>query len=168
MHRIFLSIGSNIEPERYFQQCAATLAEKLINPVWSPIYCSAAVGMEGDDFLNAVVMAYTDQPVVSTLDLLRSIEHDHGRKRSTDRFISRTLDVDLLLYDNIVADTPSITLPRTEIPTTAYVLKPLADLAPDDVHPVLEKTYTALLKDLEQKKPESIASLCLVNLNLDC
>jgi len=167
MASILLSIGSNIEPEFHFQQCAIALTKKFNNPVWSPVYRSVAVGMDGNDFLNAVVLANTDQTIDLIIELLKNIEHEHGRVRSANKFASRTLDVDLLLYDDIVLDAENITLPRTEITTAAYVLRPLADLIPNKVHPVLDKTYKALLDDLEHAQPEVKTSLSLVNINLE-
>lgn len=159
MARVLLSIGSNIEPEINFKRCAAALNTHFTDPRWSPVYRSAAVGMVGDDFLNAVVIAHTEQSIESITQLLRKIEHDHGRIRSANKFSSRTLDIDLLLYDHVVIDTPDITLPRTEISSAAHVLVPLVDLIPDEVHPVLKKTYQALLVDLEQKHPERINAI---------
>ena len=167
MASIFLSIGSNIEPALHFQQCAKTLKKKFNNPVWSPVYRSAAVGMDANDFLNAVVSATTDQSIESTIELLKNIELKHGRVRNANKFTSRTLDVDLLLYDDIVLNAANITLHRTEITTAAYVLKPLADLVPNKVHPVFNKTYKTLLDDLEHAQPESKTSLSLVKLNLE-
>jgi len=167
MASIYLSIGSNIEPEFHFRQCAKTLKEKFGNPVWSPIYRSAAVGMNGDDFLNGVVSATTVLSIASTVELLKDIELEHGRIRSANKFSSRTLDVDLLLFDEIVLDTANITLPRAELVTAVYILKPLADLAPNDVHPLLDKTYKSLLQDLEKAQPTCKTSLSLVNLNLE-
>ena len=149
MARILLSIGSNIEPEKNFKRCALALTAHFTDPVWSPIYRSAAVGMAGDDFLNAVVLAHTDQSVESITQLLKDIEHDHGRIRTANKFTSRTLDIDLLLYDDLVIDTPDITLPRTEISSAAHVLVPLVDLIPDEIHPVLNKTYRTLLSYIE-------------------
>jgi len=67
MPTVFLSIGSNIEPEFHLQQCATTLKNHFTKTVWSPVYRSAAVGMDGNDFLNAVVVAHTDCSVESTV-----------------------------------------------------------------------------------------------------
>jgi len=166
MAHIYLSIGSNIEPAFHFQQCARSLQENFRNPVWSPVYRSAAVGMQADDFLNAVVEASTEHTIESTLRLLRKIEQKHGRVRTTNKFSSRTLDIDLLLYDDIAIDSAAFTLPRPELTTAAYVLKPLADLVPDGVHPVLEKTYDTLLQELNDANPERLSSLSLVNMQL--
>jgi len=164
MARLFLSVGSNIEPESNIQQCAAAIQTHFSHPVWSPVYRSAAVGMVGDDFLNAVVLAHTHHSITATIDLLRQIEHEHGRIRSENKFTSRTLDIDLLLYDDIVKKTVQVTLPRAELTTAAHVLKPLVDIEPDGVHPVLKTTYSQLLSNLEQQSPGSISSLSAVSI----
>lgn len=167
MASIFLSIGSNIEPESHFQQCASALQRAFTHPVWSPVYRSAAVGMDADDFLNAVVSAQTDLSVESTVKLLKKIEFEHGRERGENKFSSRTLDVDLLLYDDVVLDAEYVTLPRPELTTAAYVLKPLADLLPNGVHPVFDKTYSALLSELERYQPECLSGLTRISIQLD-
>jgi len=167
MANIFLSVGSNIEPEIHFQQCARTLRDNFKHLVWSPVYRSAAVGMDGDDFLNAVVSATTDQAIESITELLKQIELKHGRIRTANKFTSRTLDLDLLLYDDVIINSANITLPRTDITTAVYVLRPLVDIAPYRVHPALDKTYNALLQELDKAQPECASSLTLTNLRLE-
>lgn len=164
MATIFLSIGSNIEPEKNLLLCVSALARQFENPVWSPIYRSPAVGMEGDDFLNAVVMAQTDQPIDSICRILKRIEAEQGRVRTVEKFSSRTLDIDLLLYNNTVMKSPTITLPREEITSAAHVLKPLADLIPEDIHPVVNKTYARLLTDFTKQNAGIIETLHQVSL----
>ena len=159
MARIFLSIGSNIEPEKNLLLCASALAYHFESPVWSPIYRSAAVGMEGDDFLNSVVMASTDQTIEIIVRTLKQIEANQGRVREVNKFSSRTLDIDLLLHDKTVLQTPDITIPREEITTAAHVLKPLADLIPNDIHPVANKTYAQLLSEFSERNSGSIEQL---------
>ena len=167
MARVFLSIGSNIEPEFNLKSCASSLAFHFTNPEWSPLYRSAAEGMVGDDFLNAMVMIDTDQSIESIYHLLKKIEDCHGRKRSTSKFTNRTLDIDLSLYDNTVISTSRLTLPSAEITTAAYVLVPLVDLAPNDLHPVTGKSYQAILNDLEHICPNFRTNLHPISLNLD-
>ena len=167
MASLYLSIGSNIEPEAHFQQCATALQQAFSYTVWSPVYRSTAVGMDADDFLNAVVSAQTNLSIELTVEQLKKIEIEHGRVRSENKFSSRTLDVDLLLYNEVVLDTEFITLPRPELTTEAYVLKPLADLIPNGVHPILNKTYDTLLSNLEQIQPECLSDLTTVSLQLN-
>jgi len=159
MAQLYLSIGSNIEPERHFQLCATALEHHIGKSTWSRIFRSAAVGMAGDDFLNAVVGTYTDEPIDRVCQLLSEIENKLGRQRSSNKFISRTMDIDLLLYDNVVLETNTVTLPRPEILTDAHVAIPLAELAAEKVHPVIGKTYKDIVVALEKQKPGSIAGL---------
>ena len=84
--------------------------------------------------------------------ILADIEDAHGRDRSGPRFSSRTLDLDLLLYDDMVLDEQGLKLPREEILKNAYVLWPLAEIAPDLLHPVIGKTYTKLWDDFDKTK----------------
>ena len=83
---------------------------------------------------------------------LAEIEDAHGRDRSGPRFSSRTLDLDLLLYDDLVLDENGLKLPREEILKNAFVLWPLAEIAPGLVHPVAEKTYAELWADFDKSK----------------
>ncbi len=108
----------------------------------SPVYESAAVGFAGDPFLNLVVGADTGWPIEVVQRRLREIEDAHGRVRGPDRFAPRTLDIDLLTYGDAVR--PDLDLPRDEIERYAFVLGPLADVAPDEAHPTVGQSYGAL------------------------
>ncbi len=83
-------------------------------------------------------------PVPELSQCLRTIEKDNGRRRDGPKFSSRTLDIDILLYDDLVGDFGGVQLPRDEILENAFVLLPLSELAPDRVHPVSGKTYGQL------------------------
>jgi len=136
------------------------------NPTISPIYQSPAVGMTGNDFLNAVVGGITSEPVNDVQETLRKIEGDAGRVRTANKFVDRTLDLDLLLYGNTIQtdDKKGTTLPHPEILEQAYVLKPLADIAGDLVHPTEAKTMSALLQRLKAESPEIFSPLQQVTL----
>lgn len=164
MAEIYLSIGSNIRPADNLRQCAIALRRLFKNIRWSPIYQSAAVGMVGDDFLNAVVHAHTANTIEQVCASLKQLEHEQGRVRTDNKFSSRTLDVDLLLYDKVVIETETLQLPRREINSAAHVLIPLVDLAGDDFHPVYAKSYRDMLSELEQQQPGITESLSVVSL----
>ena len=83
---------------------------------------------------------------------LHRIEEDYGRERSGPKFSSRTLDLDLLLYDDLVLDESGLQIPRDEILQRAFVLWPLAELAPDLKHPVNGKSYAQLWLDFDKRK----------------
>ena len=110
----------------------------------SPVYETTAVGFQGEPFYNLVVGIETDWPVRDINRRLRAIEDAHGRERGPDRFAPRTLDLDLLTWGDAVGIVDGYELPRDEILTYPFVLAPLADVAPDEAHPVTGQSYGEL------------------------
>lgn len=135
MARVYVSVGSNIDRARNVRACLAALRQHFGALIVSTIYETAAVGFDGDDFYNLVVGFDTGQDVHAVARTLRAIEGRHGRVREAGRFAARTLDLDLLLYDDLVLDEDGLRLPRGEITRYAFVLRPLAEIAGDRVHP---------------------------------
>jgi len=144
MARIYISIGSNINPAENVQRAVRGLREYFSNIQVSPVYESEAVGFEGSNFLNLVVGATTELDVHEANQLLHKIEDEYGRDRSGPRFSSRTIDLDLLLYDDRVVKEAGLDIPREEITQNAFVLWPLADIAPDIFHPEKQQTIKEL------------------------
>lgn len=140
MSQIYVGVGSNVEPERRVREAVARLRERYGALRISPVYRNPAVGFQGDDFLNLVVGFASHEDSAAVHSGLNEIERACGRVRGGPRFAPRTLDLDLLLYDDLIADTP-VKLPRPEILEYAYVLKPLADLAPARRHPLTGRSY---------------------------
>ncbi len=137
MHSAYLSLGSNIDPERHLRAAAVALRQRFGAVVFSSVLRTPAEGFDGPDFLNAAAIVRTDmQPQV--LDAwLHALECAHGRDRSAPRFASRTLDIDIVLFDQrvIVASAGShLQIPRPEL-RHAFVLQPLAQIAPDVIVP---------------------------------
>lgn len=143
MARIYIGAGSNIDREYYIR--AGWLALQQVFPlcVCSAVYESAAVGFPGDPFYNCVIEAETSLSVTDVAAALRQIEFAHGRPLDARKFSGRTLDLDLLAYDQVIMATP-VQLPRYEIQTNAFVLRPFAELAPSWCHPVLGVTLAEL------------------------
>lgn len=164
MATIYLSLGSNIEPESNLRTAVESLRQLFSEIILSPVYQSPAVGMVGDDFLNAAARAHTGLTAEEVVVQLRSIEDQLGRDRSAPRFSSRTLDLDLLLYDDLVLSTPELAVPRDEITEHAFVLQPLVDIAPDLLHPLSAQPLAMLLKDLQQRQPEQFEALQKISL----
>lgn len=144
MPRVWLSIGSNVDRERNIRSAVKALRQTWGELMISRIYESEAVGCKGDRFFNLVVGFETDDPIGELNACLRAIEDAHGRKRVPDKFAPRTLDIDLLTYGDAVVRDGSLELPREEITRYAFILKPLAELAGDQLHPTAGRTYGAL------------------------
>ena len=142
MPRVWLSLGSNLDRERSLRGAVRALRAILGPLVLSSVYESAAVGFVGEPFLNLVAGAHTGLTPEDIQQRLRAIEDAHGRTRGPDRFAPRTLDIDLLTYGDAVL--PALRLPRDEILEQAFVLGPLAEVAPDERHPLDGRTYAAL------------------------
>lgn len=149
MSRAWLSIGSNIEPARNVGAALELLAAEFGMLVCSPVYRTPAVGFAGEDFLNMVVGIDTSLPPPALARRLRDIEDRCGRVRGGARFASRTLDLDMLTYDDCVLESEGLVLPRPEILEQAFVLGPLAEVAPDELHPLRKQTYAALWRAMD-------------------
>lgn len=141
MTTVYLGLGSNVDPQTNLRLGIDELRRRFGELVISPTYRSAAVGFDGDDFLNLVVSVDSDADPVAIRDELEDIHRLAGRQRGEERFSSRTLDIDLLLAGDLVIDIPPIRLPRTDVLEYAFVLKPLADIAPDVRHPETGQTF---------------------------
>ncbi|WP_429065027.1 2-amino-4-hydroxy-6-hydroxymethyldihydropteridine diphosphokinase [Aeromonas bestiarum] len=143
MTRIYISLGSNIEREHHIRAGLDALQAEFGELAVSRVFESEAVGFNGRPFYNLVVGADTDLPLATLCQRLRAMEFAHGREPDAKKFAPRTLDLDLLLYGDLVCETP-VALPRGEILTNAFVLWPLAELAPSLRHPVDGRTLGQL------------------------
>ena len=130
MSTAWLSLGSNLEPERHLRAAAAALRERFGAVRFSPVYRTPAVGFDGPDFLNCAAAVDTGLDPQALNTWLHALEDAQGRDRSGPRFSSRTLDIDIVLFDDLVLEGPGhLQIPRKEL-KHAFVLKPLCDLAP--------------------------------------
>ena len=150
MAHVFLGIGSNIERERYITAGLDALQGLFHELALSSVYDSPAIGFHGQPFLNLVASVHTELPLADLVAQLRHIEVEHGRPANATRFSARHLDIDILTYDDIVGTIGAVTLPRDEILENAFVLGPLAELAPDRLHPVVGRSYRALWDAYDQ------------------
>lgn len=144
MSRVVLSIGSNIEREKHIRYALDALREKFAELRISPVYESSAVGFEGPDFFNLVVVIETQLSVAQLTDWIRGVEAAAGRVRGEKKFQSRNLDIDILLYGDVDLHAEGWDIPRGEITHAAYVLKPLVDLLPEARHPVTGMRFAEL------------------------
>ncbi len=143
-HRAWLSLGSNLEPERNLRAAVAELRTRFGDLSVSPVYRFPAVGFEGPDFLNLAVGLDSDLDPFALNDWLHALEDRRGRRRDVPRYSSRTLDIDIVLFDDLVlGGTGHLEIPRKEL-AHAFVLKPLADVAADVREPLSGRTIGAL------------------------
>lgn len=131
----WLGLGSNIDAANNIRAGVKQLKETFRNVCLSPVYASSAVGFKGNDFINLVSRVETDMQPVELRNYLRELEDRHGRNRNAPKFSDRSLDIDILLFDDLVVYSPLLEIPRAEILNFSHVLKPLADLEPDLIHP---------------------------------
>ena len=140
MHRAYLSLGSNIEPEKYLRAAIAELRARFGEIIVSPVYRSAAVGFDGPEFLNLAVGLDTDLDAPALDAWLHALEDRLGRRRDQPRYASRTLDVDIVLFDDAIVDGPGhLRIPRPEL-REAFVNVPLGDIASDARDPESGRT----------------------------
>jgi 2-amino-4-hydroxy-6-hydroxymethyldihydropteridine diphosphokinase len=160
MARVYLSLGSNQEPQRYLRAALEELHARFGALDVSPAYRSASVGFDGADFVNLAVGMDTDLTPDALNDWLHALEDRHGRRRDVPRYADRTLDVDIVLYDDLVAQGPGhLDIPRKEL-KHAFVLKPMADIASEVRHPVSGKT----MRDLWANFPVDSEPLTVISL----
>ena len=144
----YLSLGSNVSPEKNIQFALDQLSKIFGKVVSSSTYLTKSVGFEGSDFLNLVVRINTDLDPSELIDKLHLIEEMTGRVTGTKAFNDRTLDIDVLIYDDLVD--LSLNIPRDEILKYGFVLEPLAELYPDGIHPIEKITFLELWNRLKE------------------
>jgi len=150
MHRVFLSIGSNIgEKEKNCLEAIAILKKSgLIIKKTSSVYITEPWGLKNQpDFANMAVEAFTELEPLELLCLLKKIEKNMGRK-PTVKYGPRIIDIDIIFYDALVYKSEKLTIPHPLMHERYFVLKPLSEIAPDFVHPVLNLTVKELLDNL--------------------
>jgi 2-amino-4-hydroxy-6-hydroxymethyldihydropteridine diphosphokinase len=141
---VLLSLGSNLQPQQHLHAAVAALRERFGAIRVSPAYRTAAVGFDGPAFLNNAVALETDLPLEALDAWLHALEDAHGRDRSGPRFSDRTLDIDVVFYGDLIVEGPGhLRIPRPEL-KHAFVLKPLADIAPTFIDPVSGLDLAAL------------------------
>lgn len=153
MARIYVSLGSNVDRELRIREAVDALRETFGEIELSPVYDTVAVGFEGDNFLNLVACFETPLAVENVAAAFHDIEDRLGRDRSGPRFGSRAIDLDILLYDDLILNVPGIRVPRPEILVNAFVLKPLQDIAPELIHPQTGQSFAELWRQMAPNAP---------------
>ena len=152
MAAVYLGLGSNIEAENNLRLAIRELRRRFGDLTVSPVYRSAPIGFDGPDFLNLVVALSTDEDPLQLLEQIERIHEMAGRSRGPDKFSSRPLDIDLLLYGDRVEPDPPLRLPRQDVLEYGFVLRPLADIAPVLEHPVSGRTIREHWRDFDGER----------------
>lgn len=150
MSHVYVAIGSNVNPVENVAKAARELKRLFPDARFSSWYRNRAVGFEGDDFINGVVGFTTDLPLHSVRESLHAVEGLCGRPRNAPRWAPRAMDLDVLLYDNVVCTEPTMTLPRPDLLKRPYMLGPLAEIAPEVMHPTVALTIGELWRQFDR------------------
>ena len=168
MSRAYLSLGSNVDAVTHLRAAVNALRERFGDVVLSPVYRTRAVGFDGPDFHNAAAIIDTDLDPHALNAWLHALEDAHGRDRSGPRYGDRTLDIDIVLFDGLSlegAGNPgsgpgqALRIPRPEL-KHAFVLRPLAEIAPDVVVPGTGRTL-AQLWDVHPERDATLETVAL-------
>jgi 2-amino-4-hydroxy-6-hydroxymethyldihydropteridine diphosphokinase len=144
MPTIFVSIGSNLEPRKHIAMALEALRDRFGDLQLSPVYETDAIGFNGQAFLNLVISLESDELPNKIKKIFKEIEADLGRIKRESSFSPRRIDLDIILYGDAVIDEPGLDLPSKEIDKYAFVLQPLADLAPEMLYPGREVSFVGL------------------------
>lgn len=149
MPQVWISLGSNQNREYNLRTAVVALRKRYGNLQISAVYQSAAVGFVGDPFYNLIVGFVTNDIPQRIVLELRTIESLCGRVRGANKFTPRSLDLDLLTWGENIFNHNGIILPRDEILQYAFVLRPLAEVAATELHPVFKQTYSTLWSNFD-------------------
>lgn len=154
-HTVYISVGSNIGDK--LDNCQKNINILAASPsvslkVQSRFYKTEPVDYTDQDwFVNAAIKIETFLEPFELLKKLKSIENDAGRTDKSIRFGPRVIDLDIILFDDIIVNTPELTIPHPRMHKRCFVLRPLCDIAPDIIHPVLKKNIKYLLDTINDK-----------------
>lgn len=160
---VYVAAGSNIAPQERLVLAARELRWRYPEARFSACYRNRAFGFAGQDFINAVVGFDSPLSVPALIEQLHEVEELCGRSREDPKWAPRAMDLDLLLYGALCAKTPLYELPRPDLLKRAYMLGPLADLAPDVIHPGVGRR----IEELWQQFPQTAHPLERLALSLN-
>jgi 2-amino-4-hydroxy-6-hydroxymethyldihydropteridine diphosphokinase len=151
MARLYISLGSNVDRQHHVKSGLNALEQLFGSLTLSSLFASKAVGFDGAEFYNMVIGATTELNITQVATALRDIEFANGRQLDAKKYSPRTLDLDLLLFDDLILEHPA-QIPRAEITENAFVLWPLAEVAPELQHPILKQSYQQLWQTYDKKQ----------------
>lgn len=150
MPKIYLSLGSNLDKEIHIPSALQRLEALFGQLILSSLYESEPVGYTGPVFHNMVVGFQTEWPLETLAAQLIEVETLEGRTRQPGKTVPHTLDIDLLLYGDAIIHQGKLRLPREDINRYAFVLEPLAEIAPNETHPVSGESYASLWEQFDK------------------
>ena len=157
MTEVFFGIGSNIRPEENIILAVREIKNIFEDVLVSPVYKNKSVGFEGSDFLNLVVRCSTKMSVYEVNEFIEQVHNLSGRERKSNKYLSRTLDIDLLMFGDDIIEDNKIHIPRDDILKYTFVLKPLVDIAPESIHPVTKSSFLDHWKRIDKTKNSLIS-----------
>jgi len=156
MTPVYVAAGSNIDAARNLARAAEEIVHTWPDAKFSRAYTNKAVGFEGPDFINLVVGFRTAHPLDFVIARLRAIETHCGRPRYAPKWASRTMDLDVLLFGDLIEKTTDYTLPRPDLLKRPYMLGPMAEIAPHVKHPTAGKTMGELWAEFDRDGHEMV------------
>lgn len=160
MPKVYVAIGGNVDPESWLPVAARELRRRFPGLRCSACYRNPAFGFSGADFYNAVAGFDTEAAPVDVLAGLYEVEALCGRRRDDPKWASRVMDIDLLLYGDTVEETAAYRVPRPDLLRRCYMLRPLAEIAPELRHPVSGRTMADHWQELA-REPHALEPLAL-------
>jgi 2-amino-4-hydroxy-6-hydroxymethyldihydropteridine diphosphokinase len=149
MSHVYVAIGSNVRPEENVLKAARDIQRRFPDARFSSWYRNPAVGFTGEDFINGVVGFTTELQLTTVIEQLQAVEALCGRPRDAPRWAPRAMDLDVLLFDDLVRSEPT-RLPRPDLLKRPYMLGPLAEIAPLVLHPTAGMTIGELWQRFDQ------------------
>lgn len=158
MKTVYIGIGSNLgDPYENCIRAVEVIRDHSLCEinVLSPFYRTQPVGIEGDNwFINAVLSINTTLSPAELIEMLLDVEKKMGRTRTGLRWESRIIDLDILLIGSEIINDKNLTVPHPRMHTRRFVMAPMADIAPDFIHPVLGKSMAEILDEIPLKEQE--------------
>jgi 2-amino-4-hydroxy-6-hydroxymethyldihydropteridine diphosphokinase len=149
-HQLFICLGGNLgEKEEIFRKTRTMINENIGKEMkLSSIYLTEPWGFDSEhEFWNQVIIVTTGLPPLSVLKKIRAIENIFGRERVLGKYVSRKMDIDILFYDSLILNHQNLIIPHPHIFERRFVLEPLAETAPDYIHPQTGKSISEMLRD---------------------
>ena len=149
---VYLGVGSNIQRKKNIALSLSSLKTRYPDLECSSVYETESYGFEGDHFYNLIARFFTTETPQQVKSFLREIELQQGRPTNAEKFKPRTIDLDFLMYGDLISDEPGMQIPRDDVLQYSFVLEPFAELAPDERYPGSNKTYRELWDDYLQNQ----------------